>query len=45
VVAVERGEEALIEFKPDFRFAAEDAVYVCGSTAATRRYLEIFPQG
>ncbi len=45
VVAVERGEEALIEFSPDFRFAAEDAVYVCGSTAATRRYLEVFPQG
>ena len=44
VVAVERGTEALLEFDPEFRFAAEDAVYVCGSTAATRRYLEIFPQ-
>ena len=44
VVAVERGEEALLEFAPDFRFVEDDAVYVCGSTAATRRYLELFPQ-
>ncbi len=44
VVAVERGDEALLEFDPEFRFAEGDAVYVCGSTAATRRYLELFPQ-
>ncbi|MFQ5350294.1 MAG: potassium channel family protein [Thermoanaerobaculia bacterium] len=44
VVAVERGEEALLEFGPDFRFDEDDAVYVCGSTAATRRYLQVFPQ-
>ena len=34
VVAVERGEEALLEFDPEFRFAEGDAVYVCGSTSA-----------
>ena len=45
VVAVERGDEALLHFDPDFRFAEDDAVYVCGSTGATRRYLELFPQG
>ena len=44
VVAVERGEEALLEFDPGFRFADDDVVYVCGSTAATRRYLKVFPQ-
>lgn len=45
VVAVERGELALLEFDPGFRFAEGDAVYVCGSTSATRRYLKVFPQG
>ncbi len=30
-VAVERGEEVLVEFGPEFRFQAEDAVYLCGS--------------
>ena len=44
VVAVERGQEALLEFGTEFRFAEGDAVYVCGSTAATRRYLKVFPQ-
>ncbi len=45
VVAVEREAEALLEFDPDFRFAEGDTVFVCGSTAATRRYLKVFPQG
>ena len=45
VVAVERGEQALLEFDSEFRFAEADAVYVCGSMSATRRYLEVFPQG
>ena len=44
VVAVERGEQPLLEFGPEFRFAEGDSVYVCGSTGATRRYLELFPQ-
>ena len=44
VVAVERGDQALLEFEPEFRFVEGDAVYVCGSTAATRRYLTVFPQ-
>ena len=45
VVAVERGDEALLGFDSGFRFAEGDAVYVCGSTGATRRYLTLFPQG
>jgi Trk K+ transport system NAD-binding subunit len=42
VVAVERGEEVLVEFGPGFRFQAEDAVYVCGSSRGVRRFQEVF---
>ncbi|MDX1385047.1 MAG: NAD-binding protein [Thermoanaerobaculia bacterium] len=42
VVAVERGEELLVEFAPEFRFAPDDEVYVCGSADATQRYLRTF---
>lgn len=45
VVAVERGDEVLVEFGPDFRFVPEDTLYVCGSHAAVRRFTEVFPQG
>ena len=44
VVAVERGEELLVEFAPDFRFQPQDAVYICGSAEAAQRYYDIFPQ-
>lgn len=44
VVAVERGEELLVEFAGDFRFESKDAVYLCGSAEAAQRYYEIFPQ-
>ncbi len=44
VVAVERGEELLVEFVDDFRFHAGDAVYICGSGEATQKYSETFPQ-
>jgi Trk K+ transport system NAD-binding subunit len=40
VVAVERGEEVLVEIGPAFVFAADDAVYICGSTEAVRRFGE-----
>lgn len=40
VVAVERGEDLLVEFAPDFRFAETDQVYVCGSDEAVRRFQE-----
>ncbi len=45
VVAVERGDEVLLEFGEGFRFEEGDAVYVCGSIEATRRFLEVFPRG
>lgn len=44
VVAVERGDELLVEFGPDFRFAADDFVYICGSAEAAQKYYEVFPQ-
>jgi len=43
VVAVERDEQLLVEFGPEFRFAAQDAVYICGSPEATQKYYDIFP--
>jgi Trk K+ transport system NAD-binding subunit len=42
VVAVERGEDVLVEFPPGFRFKADDAVYICGSGNAVRRFREVF---
>jgi len=42
VVAVERGEEVIVEFGPEFRFRPEDAVYICGSGDAVRRFREVF---
>jgi Trk K+ transport system NAD-binding subunit len=44
VVAVERGEDLVVDLDAEFRFAAEDAVYICGSEEATSRYLRLFPQ-
>lgn len=42
VVAVTRGEELFAEFDEDFRFQADDTVYVCGSDQAIRKYSEMF---
>jgi Trk K+ transport system NAD-binding subunit len=42
VVAVERGEEMIVEMEPDFRFQAGDAVFVCGPPEAVRRFAEEF---
>ncbi|HEY0513249.1 MAG TPA: NAD-binding protein [Thermoanaerobaculia bacterium] len=42
VVAVERGEDVVVEFPPDFRFGAGDSVYLCGSGDAVRRFREVF---
>jgi Trk K+ transport system NAD-binding subunit len=40
VVAVERGEEVITTFDEAFRFASDDAVYVCGAVEAVRRFSE-----
>jgi Trk K+ transport system NAD-binding subunit len=42
VVAVERGDEVIVEFAPGFRFQSEDAVYICGGGNAVRRFREVF---
>lgn len=44
VVAVERGEDLLVEFGPAFRLLPTDTVYVCGGERAIQRYYQIFPQ-
>jgi len=43
VIAVERGNELLVEFGPDFRFQRDDAAYVCGNAEATQKF-KLFPQ-
>ncbi len=45
VAAVERGEHLLMRFDAGFRFEAADKVFICGSTGATRRFLEYFQPG
>ena len=44
VVAVERGEDLLVEFGPEFKFQANDAVYVCCSAAAAQKFSQVYPQ-
>jgi Trk K+ transport system NAD-binding subunit len=44
IVAIERGEELLVEFGAEFKFQSGDAVYVCGSVEATQRFYQQFPQ-
>jgi Trk K+ transport system NAD-binding subunit len=45
VVAVERGEDLILDFGADFRFRSADVVYICGSDEATRRFTSEFPPG
>jgi Trk K+ transport system NAD-binding subunit len=42
VVAVERGDDVIVDLGPGFRFQPEDAVYLCGSNNALRRFREVF---
>jgi Trk K+ transport system NAD-binding subunit len=42
LVAVERGDDVLVELGPDFRFQPDDTVYVCGSSGAVQRFGEVF---
>ncbi len=41
VVAIERDGDAIVQFDPTFRFRADDAIFVCGSTEATERSRDI----
>lgn len=42
IVAVERGEQVLVEFGPDFRVQAEDILFVCGTIAGLDTYMRVF---
>jgi Trk K+ transport system NAD-binding subunit len=42
VVAVERGDDVLVELGPDFAFEAGDAVYISGSRDAVERFQQEF---
>ncbi len=44
VVAVERGEDLVVEFDADFTFQQNDSVYICGTAEATQKYQELYPQ-
>jgi len=44
VVAVERGDELLVEFGDEFRFQTGDAIFICGSSEAAQKYSEVYPQ-
>jgi len=41
VVAVERGDDVLVEFPPDFRFHHDDTVYVSGASGALSKFEKI----
>ncbi len=38
IVAVERGDDLIVEFDAEFRFAESDVVYACGTNAATQKF-------
>jgi Trk K+ transport system NAD-binding subunit len=42
VIAVERGQEVLVEFGDDFAVRPDDALFVCGSTNSLERYQREF---
>jgi len=42
VVAVERGDQVLVDVGPHFTFEASDVLYVCGSDQAIQRFIEAF---
>jgi len=42
IVAVERGQDVLVEFDDDFSLRTDDALYVCGSITSIERYQKQF---
>jgi Trk K+ transport system NAD-binding subunit len=44
VVAVERGNELLVEFGAEFVLQSGDAVYLCGSANAAQKFYQLYPQ-
>lgn len=44
VIAVERGDDLLVEFGADFVLKDGDAVYICGSADAAQKFYQMYPQ-
>ena len=42
VVAVERGQDVLVEFPDDFQLTSDDALFVCGTISSLERYQREF---
>jgi Trk K+ transport system NAD-binding subunit len=42
VVAVERGDELIVDLGAEFTFEPGDAIYICGTRDATRRFTEVY---
>ncbi len=43
VVAVQRGEEIVVEFSPSFRIEEGDMLHVCGPEPELERFFDVFP--
>jgi hypothetical protein len=43
-VAVERDGQLCMDFPQDFILTSDDAVYLCGTAAAFKRYYDEFPR-
>ncbi len=43
VVAVERGNELVMDFPPAFALGPEDALFLCGTSKAVDRYYDTYP--
>jgi Trk K+ transport system NAD-binding subunit len=44
IVAIERGDEVLVEVDPEFEIQSGDSVYLCGSQESVNLYFELFPE-
>jgi Trk K+ transport system NAD-binding subunit len=42
IVAIQRGSEVVVNFKPGFVVAADDIVFICGSAPSLERYFDEF---
>ena len=42
VVAIERGDELIVEFPADFKIVTNDAVYICGDSESIQKFSRLF---
>lgn len=43
IVAIERGDEVIVDFGGEFAIATDDEIYVCGAAEAVTRFFEHYP--